>query len=300
MSAIEALLNECHQEMEDGDVDVGFNLLSEGLTELRMSCQGTAWSSQILPACKVHALAALLQEDPYTHRAVLKPRGYAGDAVMMDYLYFQTPPVGCSQKGKQIFHAVTTSPNGASVRWRRRHIAELIGRQAAHKKGKLSVLSVACGHCREGLLLSRETQERMGSFVALDHDQESLDVVRASLEHVIQPLHLSIKQLLTHEQSQTFDLVYSAGLYDYLSEQAAIDLTNLLFKRTAPGGTLMIANFTPDNWGRGYMEAFMDWQLVLRNKDDMRRLIPPAGVAGTQLYFDPYRNVIYLKMLKAV
>ena len=37
--------------------------------------------------CLDHPLCDLLHQDPFTYRAFSKPRGYAGDAVMMDYIY---------------------------------------------------------------------------------------------------------------------------------------------------------------------------------------------------------------------
>src|SRR5271154_3388529 len=37
--------------------------------------------------CLGHPVCRLLHQDPFTYRAFSKPRGYAGDAVMMDYIY---------------------------------------------------------------------------------------------------------------------------------------------------------------------------------------------------------------------
>src|SRR3954468_18697149 len=37
--------------------------------------------------CKSHPMAKFVLEDPYSRRAHDKPRGYAGDAVMLDYIY---------------------------------------------------------------------------------------------------------------------------------------------------------------------------------------------------------------------
>lgn len=298
MSAINAFLNACHREIEHGDLHQGFAMLSEGLNEYRLKLTDSDWSAQVLTACKSHPLSKLLQEDPYTRRAIEKPRGYAGDAVMMDFMYFQKPPIDCSDQGKRIFLAVTASPNGASVRWRREHIANLIDAEAL-RRGSFSALSVACGHCREGLLLKRETHQKLKRFIALDQDAESLKVVRDTLINHITPRQMRAKDLASDPGLKDFDLIYSAGLFDYLSDKPAIALSNILLDRAVSGGTVLIANFTPDNWGRGYMDAFMDWQLILRTKDDMRRLIPTPRVAKSFLYYDPYRNVIYLKMIKA-
>src|SRR5579872_2044960 len=37
--------------------------------------------------CQSHPLSQIVLEDPYSRRAYEKPRGYAGDAVMLDYIY---------------------------------------------------------------------------------------------------------------------------------------------------------------------------------------------------------------------
>jgi len=298
MASVASWLADCHEGLVYGEPAQSFTTLCEGLTEYRLGMSDEQWRADILPACRSHPLDQLLLEDPYTQRARERPRGYAGDAVMMDYIYFRTPPDTCSELGRQVFASLTGSPNGASVRWRRAHLADLIDSQA-WRCDALSVLAVACGHCRECLLLPSETLQAIETFIALDQDPDSLEVVRKTLPAQIVPRRMAAQSLVREPSLRGFDLVYSAGLYDYLAEPAAAALTRLLVERTAPGGTVLIANFTPDNWGRGYMEAFMDWHLVLRTRDDMRRLVPAAGVASSCVYFDPYRNVVYLKMIKA-
>src|ERR1700739_1428470 len=37
--------------------------------------------------CQAHSLHKRMLEDPFTRRAFEKPRGYVGDAVMLDYIY---------------------------------------------------------------------------------------------------------------------------------------------------------------------------------------------------------------------
>ncbi|MDU9404657.1 hypothetical protein RTH46_19415 [Pseudomonas sp. zfem004] len=298
MSAITAFLDARFAELQRGWYERGMASLVEGLTEFRLTLPDNAWAKGVLPACRQHRLDSLLLEDPFTRRARERPRGYAGDAVMMDYMYFREPPSPCSDIGQQVFAFLTDSPNAASVRWRREHIASLINAEVRQRK-TLSVLGVACGHCREGLLLSNEAMLAISRYDVLDQDDESLEVIGRTLPGHIKPKKLAAQALGEQQELCGFDFVYSAGLYDYLDEPQAAALTKVLVERTAPGGTVLVANFTQDNWGRGYMEAFMNWRLVLRTRDDMRRLVPATGVAGSALYFDPYRNAIYLKIVRA-
>lgn len=298
MPTITAFLDACCAELQRGRFERGMTNLAEGLTEYCLTLNGDAWANEVLPACRRHALDELLLQDPFTRRSRERPRGYAGDAVMMDYIYFCEPPRPCTDMGQQLFAYLTDSPCAASVRWRRKHIAWLIDVQACQRKA-LSVLGVACGHCREGLLLSSEALEAIRRFIVLDQDSESLDVIRRTLPSQFVPMKMAAQALGEEPGLRGFDFVYSAGLYDYLDDAQALALTQELVERAAPGGVVLVANFTKDNWARGYMEAFMNWKLVLRGRDDMRRLVPAQGVASSALYFDPYRNVIYLKMERA-
>lgn len=292
-----AMLNKCHEEMQGGVVSLGFNELLDSLNEYRLAVDEDTWLNQIVPTCRSHPITDILHQDPYTRRALDRPRGYAGDAVMMDYLYFQTPP-HCTVAGKAVFSALTTSTNGDSVRWRRLHIAGLI-RDLASKGSGLSVMSVACGHCREVQLLDLATLGKIARYVAADQDPLSIQVVQESTCAPVVALHTSAKALAHDTSLQSFDFIYSAGLFDYLADRPAQAWSKALWAKVKPGGKLLLANFTPDNCGRGYMGAFMDWELVVRTRNDMLKLLPRESVANSFRYFDPYRNVVYLQVIKA-
>src|SRR5436305_1600719 len=44
------------------------------------------WKS-FVAVSRTHPIVDVLHRDPFTYRAFCKPRGYAGDAEMMDYIY---------------------------------------------------------------------------------------------------------------------------------------------------------------------------------------------------------------------
>jgi hypothetical protein len=43
----------------------------------------------------------------------------------------------------------------------------------------------------------------------------------------------------------------------------------------------------------------VDWKLVLRTREQMRAFIPADSPPHSCLYFDPYRNVIYLLLTRS-
>ena len=50
-----------------------------------------------------HALHSLLLQDPFTAHSASRPRGYPGDAGLIDLIYDMTPPGGVSDLGREIF-----------------------------------------------------------------------------------------------------------------------------------------------------------------------------------------------------
>lgn len=151
---------------------------------------------------------------------------------------------------------------------------------------------------RELELLKPETRQRIQRFVAFDNDAETLAAATLACSKIIK-WQCNVKKLPESDDYDGFDFIYSIGIYDYLNRAQAMALTAWLMGKLNPGGKLLIANFTPDNWGRGYMEAFMDWKLVLRTREQMRAFIPADSSPHSCLYFDPYRNVIYLLLTRS-
>jgi SAM-dependent methyltransferase len=277
--------------------------LCKGLLEIRKTCADEAWDREIKPACLSHPLREMVHQDPYTYRAYAKPRGYAGDAVMIDYIYAGRPPVGTTVLGEKIFSYTTGCSNGQSVRARRDRIAALIDEVAGLQR-KPRILSVACGHLREVERCTALWDGQVEEFIALDQDAETLGVVERDYGKIgVRPIRMTIRELLRNGFRRVgFDLVYATGLYDYLPDPIAERLTKNLFALLAPGGRLLLANFLPDSMGRGYMEAFMDWRLVYRNLHRIGTLalnLPAGAVARQIVSQDEWGNIGYLEVRKA-
>ena len=63
------------------------------LDRIRRDVGPAEWTRLIADVVVPHPLLAQLHEEPYTRRAFEKPRGYAGDAVMLDFVYRHGPPM---------------------------------------------------------------------------------------------------------------------------------------------------------------------------------------------------------------
>ena len=251
-------------------------------------------------------LLPLVHQDPFTNRAFNKPRGYAGDAVMMDYIYSSEEdwqPPKSSPLGQGVFQYTTSAAASAGVRARREHIAEKLD-EVARNNVFPEVMAVASGHLREALMSSAVRSRRFGRFVALDADAESLVEVERSVGRFgVQCELADIRKMLTGRMNYgTFDLIYSTGLYDYLKEKTAQKLSCQLFSMLKSGGRLVIANFLPTIDDIGYMEACMDWFLVYRDRLDMMgltELIDQSDMRDIQVSVEENQNIIFLEVTRA-
>ena len=257
-------------------------------------------------SCLSHPVCKLLHQDPFTYRAFAKPRGYAGDAVMMDYIYGLGEATGAAREatplGRAIFQYMGTRPSAKAVRYRRRLLADLIDRVAAH--GGSRVLAIAAGHLREVELSAAVQAGKLQEFVAIDQDEASLSVVAGDYAHLgIKAVPGSVRQILAGKANLgQYDFVYAAGLFDYLNAPVAAALTRRMFDAIRPGGLMLIPNFLTGIQDVGYMESFMDWHLIYRNHADMRALaaaLPQRAMADCQIFDDSENTITYLMVSKA-
>jgi len=299
------ILDYVQEKLQDGQVDEGMLDLLPVLKARRLKSRETEWLEYV-EICLRHPLRELLHQDPFTYRAFSKPRGYAGDAVLLDYIYGREEgwhvPEGTSELGKRIFQFTTGSNACEAVRARRGYIADLVD-MLAGETTRPHILSVAAGHLREGLLCSTIKRRRFGRYVALDADARSLEeVTRVHGAYGVETCNVTIRQLLTRRHDlERFDLIYSTGLYDYLQLPAAQRLTSSLFGLLRPHGRLLIANFLPGILDVGYMESYMGWELIFRTRQEMMALaeeIASPDLRDIRIFVEENQNIIFMQITK--
>jgi len=258
-----AIFDTTYDALLERDVHDAMNALRRSLATMRASLAPDTWKA-FGEEARRHPLHRLLLESPFSRRAYAKPRGYAGDAGLMDLIYGTTPPDTLSALGGMLYAFEFDSPCCRSVRARRailaREIDEAATRPHAH------VIALACGHLRE-VEWSRAAQRGSVQITAVDQDRESLDVIdRHYASHNVSTVQATVGDVLRRSvRFGDVDLAYAAGLYDYLPDEAARALTTALFRMLRPGGRLLIANFTPAAFDAAFMEAMLDWHLVYTN-----------------------------------
>jgi SAM-dependent methyltransferase len=233
-------------------------------------------------------VAAWLFRSRFFNRSYHKPHGFAGDFRMVEWMYdlendacadpTQPGIVNC------LDHVFATVHSVRSV-WERRHwFARLLQREHRRHGGQLRILDVACGGARYIADFLASVDDVQGIEVTLiDQDAAALEYCReVSLRHWGQCLTaqcLPIKRLPEALRACAFDIVLSAGLFDYLDDAAGTALLEHMVHLTVPGGVTVVANFHPADPSRHVKGWLVDWPLIFRDEAALAALFPdPANV----------------------
>jgi len=271
------------------------------LHEMRARIHPRVWQ-ELVPLIQNHAVTSYFLEDPLTKWSWDKPRGYSGDATLLDFIYRHESVMdkvnAASHLGKALFEYTSTAPS-SQANWDRRDIlARQVDEVAAERGPGTEVLSVAAGHLREAAYSEAMKQKALKRWVALDQDPMSIGTIARDFQGTaVEAIDGSVRELLMRRSNPgTFDLVYASGLYDYLVDRVAIKLTQRCLEMVKPGGTFLFANYSYPILVDGYIETFMNWALLLRSEADMWKIIHEATAGQnyeSKVFFGKNRNIVY-------
>ena len=271
----------------------------------RRQASAEQWS-QCIELVRQHPIQTVIHEDAFTRRAFEKPRGYAGDAPLLDHMYATEhfwPRPEMSWIGQRIYRWTTLCSACEGVKSRRQVIAETIDATAQRHKDA-QVMSLAAGHFREAELSTSIIRHKLGRVVAIDSDPQSLQLIDKDYgRYGISTIHATARELISGKMDLgEFDLVYTSGLCDYLGDSMCQRLALNLFRKLRPGGKLLLTNFLDNVEAVGYMEAFMDWNLIYRNRVQMMEMtsrIPERMIRNVSCFSEENYNVIFLSIERA-
>jgi extracellular factor (EF) 3-hydroxypalmitic acid methyl ester biosynthesis protein len=250
------------------------------------------------------ALHPLLLRAPFVYRTFAKPLGYAGDYEMVNQI-LADPRQGTST----YFQIVNALFLKAAVAQAHRNRIDILGRylneaaeRACKQQRRLSVLNVGCGPAIEiRRFIEQHSRPDLLSFTLLDFSEPTIEYTRSRIEEAcsrtgkkaeVEFVQASVHELLKRSgnaleplESKTFDLVYCAGLFDYLSDKVCSRLLRYFVARANPGSTVLVTNVHSSNPQRVLMEHLLEWHLIYRDETQLESLLPTART-NTNLYTD--------------
>jgi extracellular factor (EF) 3-hydroxypalmitic acid methyl ester biosynthesis protein len=254
----------------------------------------------LLPPHRTYAKRQLHPQllcSPFAFRTYQKPLGYAGDYEMVNMI-LRDPLEGSSLFSKIINSWFLNQRPAEAHRNRVRYLTQLLLRESYRvaQSGRIvKIFNLGCGPAGEvqNFLIQDEVCDH-ASFVLLDFNDETLQHTARVLQDLksklarqtkIDVIKRSVHQVLKDETKpgapqQRYDLVYCAGVFDYLSDRICKRLMDIFYDMLEPGGVLVATNVDASNPSRTGMEYLLDWHLVYRNSAQLRSLIPERAPLG--------------------
>lgn len=237
-------------------------------------------------------LQDLFTTNSFFSRALQKPLGYAGDYMMMHQIY-EDRQNGYSSFDRVMHSWSINEPAARSVRGRRDHFKDIISSYEDYENP--TIVSLACGPAAEITeFIKKSNKEKINKFkfILLDQDKDALLFAKKNIltqiaekgsnANIIKLFPVSVRAILQNSdiyknvitEYKEADLLYSAGLFDYLEDKIAIPLLKRLGKWVK---RIIIGNFHHDNTSSVVADFAVDWPLIYRSEDDMNRMALSAG-----------------------
>jgi extracellular factor (EF) 3-hydroxypalmitic acid methyl ester biosynthesis protein len=277
---------------EIGDsVVVAFNNLHERLEELSTKIpEELRPAHQNLSRRQLHPLTLC---SPFAYRTFSKPLGYAGDYEMVNMIA-RDPFEGGSLFAKVVNFWFLSQWPAKAHRNRIQFLKDNLDRESlrAMRLGRpLRVFSLGCGPAQEvQQFLTDGKFCNHTSLTLVDFNAETIEHVTRTLNQLkleahaqtpIQIIKKSVHQVIkegsrpmTSDAGPGYDLVYCAGLFDYLSDRTCRQLMNIFYGWLAPGGMLLATNVSDTKPFRHMLEFVLDWHLIYRDKNSAMGLLP--------------------------
>jgi 2-polyprenyl-3-methyl-5-hydroxy-6-metoxy-1,4-benzoquinol methylase len=228
----------------------------------------------------------------------VKPFGYPGDFTLIDKIYRYDINEDIKYKNWDVFFQ--NQPGANAVRNRKDFFIEYCKNLSARKENA-KVLILGSGP-------ATDVYEFMTNFSGgnninidlIDFDQAAIDFSMEKNKEFNGQITYNKINALRYNSYKLYDLIWSAGLFDYFKDKHFTFLIRKYFNCLADDGEMVISNFSTRNPTKRLMEVLSDWYLNLRTESDLYRIASEANVDKELVSVDkePLGINLFLKIKK--
>ncbi len=239
----------------------------------------TAYQSGRLSEDELAVLQSGFCEEDDSMKTILghcrsKPFGYAGDFLIIDKIYRQQVTADERfEKWDQFWHE---QPACKAVRNRKSYFIRAIRDMLARKR-PVRLLNVASGPARDLAEAYACIDPSLLQTVCVEADEHAINYAKELNERQAAQISFVHKNIFRFNTDEQFDMVWSAGLFDYFEDRVFVRLLQKFMGWTKPGGEVVIGNFGDHNPTRNYMELIGEWYLHHRSAEELITMAYEAG-----------------------
>jgi SAM-dependent methyltransferase len=217
-------------------------------------------------------------------RSYVKPFGYPGDFYLIDHIYSNHVNGDKKYRNWDIFYQ--NQAGTRAVRNRKDYFLNQCLNLALKKHGEKRVLILGSGPATDvNEFLNMYTGNDI-RFDLVDFDQNAIDYSSDKNKNFEKLISYYKVNVLRFEPSKRYDLIWSAGLFDYFREKHFVYLLKKYINYVAEGGELVIGNFSTENPSKNLMEVVSEWYLNYRSREDLLKIAGEAGLLNGKVFID--------------
>ncbi len=240
-------------------------------------------------------------------RATEKPRGYPGDFEILEGIYNNQPR--SSGMGSYLDRLFLDDHLAEAVRKRKDLIREMLRAEVNGASGKIRVMNIASGSCREWYELFPTIDGCRLTLTCIDFDQLALDYSRSRLDDRKDDAEIryvkdnAIKLAVRKGNIDLYgrqDIVYSFGLYDYLNNKALKRLLQAQYELLNENGKMILTFKDRTKYDKTKYGWFCDWYFEQRSEKEVFDILKEIGFDARHIStnWEVTGTIVFFKMTK--
>ncbi len=249
--------------------------------------------------------AYMLCKSWFMNHARIWPQGYQGDYKMLDNIYRNIPL--STGIGYFIDCYFTSYSLSRAVRGRLKKAVEILGGEFRKTKGK-RFFDIGCGSSRDLFEMAQNINASDVQVTCIDIDEDALAFTMDRLTYAGLGNHLHIRKynvarMINRDRNlREFgkqDVIYSAGVFNYLPDNLILNLIGALYEMLDSGGKMVIAFEDAMEYRPQEVHWLVNWDSFLqRTEADCRALFKTAGFPGIAIERDETGVIMFCMLEK--
>lgn len=225
-----------------------------------------------------------LNENTLIGHGYVKPFGYPGDFRIIHSIYEDY--VNPDPKYSNWDRFFQDQEGAHAVRNRKQYFLEHCEKLESSAKTAPKILILGSGPATDvHEYLGNHPDSRI-EFNLVDFDQNAIDFARKQNDKFNGMVKYFRINVLRFKPIQMYDMIWSAGLFDYFKEKHFAYMINKYYKFLAEEGEFIIGNFSLQNPTKRLMEVLSEWYLNHRSRFELIKIAMDAGVKEKNIRVD--------------
>lgn len=231
--------------------------------------------------------ATLYNESGIINHAVSKPRGYPGDFEIMENVYDCSPHYKTvSELGLALDRWALSLNLPRAVRARKNGLLFLINDLVSNSgRNEFSILSIGSGSARELRELPVDVLEKT-KITLIDRDADALVFAKEELFKKSSKVKIDLIAGDFHRFSSEckYDLIYSFGVFDYLSDKVIKNCFKQFTPYLIESGKLVYSIKNSAQYNDWFYDLFTHWRFVARSIEDGAKLLAESDLKLSRVF----------------